>query len=83
MGKKGTKFSIEEKVLNETVKCKDNFSCIDGGHGCFCAAEQLVSDKVLFVKPVKNIACNYMKYFGDSLYCACPTRMEIYRKYKA
>ena len=79
--KKGMKFSIDESILNATLKCKDSFACINGGKDCFCEAEQMVSDKVLFVKPNKNIACSYMKYFGDSLYCTCPTRMEIYRKY--
>jgi hypothetical protein len=49
-----------------------------------CEFEGPISDNLVFVKMKKeNIECPYALLFGyDSYICQCPTRCEIYRKYK-
>ena len=76
------KFEIEKDILDSTDKCKIGFSCLNGTQECFCLADSLISDKLLFIKSEKINVCDYMTSFGYSYFCNCPTRKEIFRRYK-
>jgi hypothetical protein len=76
---------IETDILNETVKCRGDFSCLSGEKRCLCEVEKGLGNNhntVLFIKPAKEIICDYMISYGYSFICSCPTRIEIYRLYK-
>lgn len=75
------KFELEETILNETVKCRTNFSCLNGNEDCLCEVVHTIGDKLLFIKPAEGRTCDYMIPFGHSYFCKCPTRMEIHRLY--
>ncbi len=74
-------YKLEENVLNETIKCNDNFSCLNGDKNCLCEVDSSIDNKILFIKS-NNKTCSYKASFGYSYYCHCPTRKEIYRRYK-
>ena len=72
---------IDEDTLKSTTKCAKDFSCLKGQNE-FCKIEYCVSDTGYFVKCKEHTYCSYKDKFGGSFYCTCPTRKEIYSKYK-
>ena len=74
------KFKISADILNETIKCRTNFSCLNGSTECLCTVKEKVNNAILFVKPADN-RCNYCLPFGYSQICLCPARMELFKKY--
>jgi hypothetical protein len=76
------KFQMGADIINRTLECEDNFSCLDDDKTCLCEATEMINNKLLFIKPVKNNSCNYMESFGYSYYCNCPTRNELYKLYR-
>ena len=73
---------IDEGVVRATTRCNDHFSCLSGDLARLCKVEDCVSDAVYFVKCVEETDCNYKVPFGDGQVCTCPTRKEIYFRYK-
>jgi hypothetical protein len=71
---------IDEDTLKSTIKCEKDFSCLKGQNE-FCKIEYCVSD-VYFGKCKEHTYCIYKRALGDSFFCSCPTRKEIYSKYK-
>ena len=87
MGILGVNYSVPLEITEKTLRCRNHFACLNGrGHGLCDISEALGSGSstVLFVEPRQDapVICPYRKCFGDSLlYCACPTRFEIYKRY--
>jgi hypothetical protein len=75
------KFQIGEDVLKKT-RCKKDFSCLSGKRHDLCKIEDCVSGKVYFLEAHNDDFCPCLGCFGSSHYCTCPTRIEIYEKYK-
>ena len=73
-------YKINSETIKSAVKCKKNFSCLNGNNPTFCSIVCNVSDKIHFVKSKK--ICVYQNSFGGSVFCGCPVRKEIYNKYK-
>jgi hypothetical protein len=48
----------------------------------YCKVENCINEKVHFIKGVDNLSCSYKMSFGDSFFCTCPTRKEIFNKYR-
>ncbi len=76
------KFKIGAHILNETVKCRDNFSCLTGSDNCLCGVDYAIEKEFLSIKPVKEKICDYKYSYGYSFYCNCPTRKELYNLYR-
>ena len=72
---------IDEDTLKSTTKCEKNFSCLKDQNG-LCKVEYYIPDIVYFAKCNEHISCRYKKGYGNSFFCSCPTRKEIYIKYK-
>jgi hypothetical protein len=75
---------IQTDILNKTVKCRENFSCLSGEKRCLCKVEKGIGNNnntVLFIKPARKTICDYIISYGYSFICFCPTRKEIYRLY--
>jgi hypothetical protein len=77
-------YKIDSNILNETTECRANFSCLFGKKDCFCEVEYDVKSngRVIFIKPVENVTCDYILPFGKSWTCTCPTRQAIYECYR-
>lgn len=74
---------INQKIIDETIHCENNFECLENeNHSCFLMKiDHCIGHKVLFINCTK-ITCHYNMNFGNGVVCNCPTRKEIYYKYK-
>ncbi len=73
---------IGEDTLRKTRNCGNDFSCLKGGKECLCEAVGSSGYDVLFINPNSNRDCIYCTSFSNSFLCHCPTRNEIYNRYK-
>ena len=75
---------IENFVLGKTTKCEGNFSCLSQDNPtplCKVIAYNSLS-KVVKVRPKSDRSCSYSFDLNTLHYCLCPTRVELYKKYK-
>ena len=72
---------INEDILKNTTKCKNNFSCLNGEKEFLCEVRSSAGYNSLIINPKSNRDCAYLNPFGSSFFCFCPTRSEIYRRY--
>jgi len=71
---------IETQTLNKTTKCNIAFECLKNeNHFCLGNVANCVDGKVHFVNCTGK--CSYKIRFGDTPFCSCPTRKEIFNKY--
>jgi hypothetical protein len=73
---------ISEDTLRKTRNCGNDFSCLNDEKECLCEAVGSSGDDVLFINPNSNRDCIYCTPFSNSFLCHCPTRNEIYNRYK-
>jgi uncharacterized beta-barrel protein YwiB (DUF1934 family) len=74
---------IDKEIIKETIRCGCNFHCLKHkkDNCLLMKVDGCVSNAVLFVK-CTNTTCSYKMNFGSSIICNCPTRREIFIKYK-
>ena len=75
-------YEISESTRAQTKKCRLDFECLKGGECPKCAVEYIILDDGCFVKPAQKENCEYLLSFGYSWICTCPTRCEIFQRYK-
>ena len=73
---------IDMEIIDNTKQCPSYFQCLTEYGKPFCSVEDVVAGDVLFIKSPDGIRCNYNMTHGDRNFCLCPTRKELYRKYK-
>jgi hypothetical protein len=81
---------IDEVIKKKTIKCPSNFYCLSGGEclGCdknkpMCKAVRYIRYNGLIVKPSSEHECPYRFVIENgSTCCHCPTRIEIFIKYR-
>lgn len=73
---------IAREILEQTINCQKGFKCLKNDDHVYCKVENCVSDKVHFVKCLSGNYCTYKLAFGRSHICNCPTRKEIFNKYR-
>jgi hypothetical protein len=73
---------IEKEILDKTVKCTKDFDCLKNEKHIYCKVERVIDNKIDFIKCKEKTLCNYKLAFGYSNICTCPTRIEIYNKYR-
>ncbi len=80
---------IDEVIKKKTAKCPTNFYCLSGGGSLMCdknkhmcKAERYIRYNGLIVKPSSENGCPNRMSFGNGFRCNCPTRIEIFLKYK-
>ncbi|MEW6599330.1 MAG: hypothetical protein AB1499_00010 [Nitrospirota bacterium] len=76
------KLEISEQAINNTKRCRKNFACLSGSGHCLCKLTYCFNGKSYFIKPERNLLCNYKVTFSGSVLCSCPTRKEIYNRYR-
>ena len=73
---------IAPDIIAETTKCCFNFQCLNASGKPHCEIVDTHFGNVFFVKCPSNLNCGYATPVGDSKLCVCPTREELYLKYK-
>ncbi len=76
------RLEINDNVLNNTTRCRKDFACLSGTGQCLCKLTYCFSGKSYFIEPEGNLLCNYKVSFSGSVLCGCPTRKEIYNRYR-
>ncbi len=76
------RLEINENVLNNTTRCSKNFACLSGNGQCLCKLTYCFNGKSYFIKPNGNLLCTYKVSFAGNVLCGCPTRKEIYNRYR-
>ena len=74
-------FDIDDDIKTRTRLCKKHFSCLKDDGEKLCRVKQCIEGKVYFIECDTAEYCSYQKSFGDSKYCECPVRKEIFNKY--
>ena len=72
---------VDKKTVNETLHCEKNFACIKIDKHVCCKVENCINKEVHFITSIDNNNCNYKISFGNSYFCTCPVRKEIFNKY--
>jgi len=76
-------YQISEETRNKTTRCIHNFTCLTDKGFNLCSLDTKFMGDLYFVKtemPKDN--CNYCISFGNVFICSCPTRHELYERYK-
>ncbi|AMV73658.1 hypothetical protein [Desulfuromonas sp. DDH964] len=79
-GQKPCRLEICEDFRAQATRCRKGKTCLEGAP--HCRVVDSVADKVFFVEGEGGRLCCYHLSFGDSGYCNCPVRQELYRKYR-
>jgi len=80
--KNDTPMKIDDAVTGSTTRCRYNFSCLSCEKSCMCKPKDSIGHGMIEVKSSVTIGCGYRVSFGATHFCNCPTRVEIYNRYK-
>lgn len=73
---------IDKEIIQTAIYCEYDFSCLSGEKRCLCEVSELIGYAMLEIKPKLSIDCRYYVSIGDTSLCICPTRYEIYNRYR-
>jgi hypothetical protein len=75
------KLEVSEETLKVTDKCKHNFRCLEGDCESVCKVDYCINGTICVLSEQRDFNCDYQTRFADDLFCMCPTRNELFRKY--
>jgi len=75
------KIEVSEDVLLKTKCCKGNNLCLHGELNNCCKIKDCINGQIHFIELIARCYCNNQMSFGDSCFCICPIRKEIFNKY--
>ena len=75
-------FTVSEEIFKRTV-CEHQFSCLNGESRPVCmAVSEHGDDTVLTTCGKDSPSCKYCMVIGETGgNCACPTRVELFKRY--
>jgi hypothetical protein len=74
---------VSEVILENTTNCRNSFACLSGENESMCEGIKSVSAyHAVIIKPKSINSCKYFVHLDNTIYCLCPTRNEIYNRYK-
>jgi hypothetical protein len=73
---------VNDFILKGTTKCEKDFSCLSSDKECLCKVVSSNKSSCVELEQRPVDSCNYSFHFNASMYCLCPTRNEIYNRYK-
>jgi hypothetical protein len=73
---------VSEETRNKTTRCPFAFQCLDDSNRDLCEVETCLRNNGCFLKTTKPNNCKYKGTFGYSYMCHCPTRHELFKRYK-
>lgn len=76
-------FRINDVILQKTTRCMYGFQCLEGKRN-LCEVSIYIEGDGLFLKKAQYAQCPYKKLGRKHSYyqCSCPTRIELYKRYK-
>ncbi len=81
--------NVTEVTKKKTTKCPNNFYCLSGWEITMCDKNRHMCKAVrclryngLIVIPSSENGCPYRSVIDSSTFCNCPTRIEIFFKYR-
>jgi len=74
-------YEIDDDIKKRTRQCKKHFSCLEEDGEKLCRVKQCIEGKVYFIECDNEVYCTYQKTYGNSKYCECPVRKEIFDKF--
>ena len=72
---------MDDEVRQRTTHCEHDFSCLSGDKTCLCEAKSSMGYDMLDIKPKFAIDCRYHISFGETDFCTCPIRNELYKRH--
>ena len=73
---------VGEDVRKKTTYCDKLFGCLTGNIHDMCEVQRpLASMDVILVKPKRVNSCPYYVRLGESNYCTCPARNQLFTRY--
>lgn len=76
-------YQVSDKIKKQTIKCSYNFTCLNNDTWKTCLIDRDVQGAFLAIKTKSNKKdCTYRFSHASSYFCSCPTRREIYKRYK-
>jgi len=73
---------LDKAVLQKTTHCINDFSCLFGDKTCLCDVVTSNEEDIIEIKAQPSRSCKYCISLDSASYCHCPTRVEIYNRYK-
>ena len=77
-----TDIKIDDAILEKTTKCNYAFSCLSGDKSCLCDVVDSNEEDIVEIKSTPILFCGYCRSLEHAVYCFCPTRAEIYNRYR-
>ena len=77
-----TKLKIDDEILRKTTKCGNGFTCLSGDDKCLNDIEDSVGHAVCFVRCNSEDCSYYVSHGFLGAVCSCPTRVEIFKRYR-
>ena len=72
---------VDEDVRKKTTCCYKLFGCLTGNIHDMCEVQRPLAMGVTLVKSKSVNSCPYYVRIGESEYCTCPTRNQLYTRY--
>ena len=74
---------VSEAILKDTTNCRKCFACLSGETECMCEViKPARAYNAVVIKPKSIDACKNFFHLDNTIYCLCPTRNEIYNRYR-
>ena len=78
------RYKIDDSIVERATKCGKDNACLKDAKHSLCPVERLAkASEVLFVCTDGRDPCNLRVPFGQGNVCACPVRIEIFKRYGA
>jgi len=77
-----TDILLDKAVLHKTTHCINDFSCLSGDKTCLCDVLASNGEDIIEITSQPARSCKYCISLESASYCHCPTRVEIYNRYK-
>lgn len=75
-------YKISDEALHKTKKCPLKMQCLTESNRPKCKAKGLIKGCCVFIRTSGSNPCPYKISFGYGYICNCPTRYELYERYK-
>ncbi len=74
---------ISTRTREHTAECMFSFQCLEEATRNVCDIDAHIEESLCSLDFVKNHLCSYKRRLGPSYYvCTCPTRFELYKRYR-
>ena len=79
-------YDIDDDTLRKARDCQKEFRCLSGDEDSICRVERLFAvkkDDYAVVQCFQGKSCSFKIIYGTGFHhmCACPVRIEIYKRY--